>query len=190
MIALIDNYDSFTFNLYHQLSQFYSDIHVFPCDKVTADELKLKGVKALVFSPGPGDPYQSGNTLSILNEFYKTVPILGICLGMQLIACKFGARYRQMQVPMHGIKSKLSFKQTGLLRGIKEDLIVGRYHSLEIIEDKVLKKNFNINAKDEIGTIMSIEHKIYPIFGFQFHPESILTPLGNKLISLFFEEVI
>ena len=183
-ILLIDNYDSFTFNLYHYLSSLKSDVEVIRNDKINTREILKKKYKKIVISPGPGNPDQSGNCINIVKSLYKKIPILGVCLGHQIIGQVFGSKIVQAKVIMHGKTSIIKSKKIGILSGIPSKFEATRYHSL-IIDKKTLSKDFEITAETSNGIIMGIKHKKYNIHGVQFHPESIKTTMGLKILNNF-----
>ena len=182
-IILIDNYDSFTFNLYHYLSS-YSDVDVVRNDKINTKEILKKKYNKIVISPGPGNPDQAGNCLSIVNELYNKIPILGVCLGHQIIGQIFGSKIIQAKELVHGKTSKIISKNIGILKGIPKIFEATRYHSL-IIDRKTLSKDLEITAMTLDGIIMGVKHRIYDVHGVQFHPESIKTKDGLKILKNF-----
>ena len=183
-ILLIDNYDSFTYNLYHYISKFKKNIDVIRNDKIDGKTILKKNYKKIVISPGPGYPIDAGNCLKIVKQVYKKVPILGVCLGHQVIGQVFGAKIVNAKKLMHGKTSKILHNKTGIFKGLKNNLVGTRYHSL-IIDKKTLNKDFIITAKTKDNVIMGIMHKNYNVHGVQFHPESISTKEGMKLIKNF-----
>ncbi len=183
-ILLIDNYDSFTFNLFHYLSVFKVKVDVFRNDKIKSGEVLKKKYDRIVISPGPGNPNQSGNCLNIVKKLYKEIPILGVCLGHQIIGQVFGSKIIQAKKPMHGKTSIIFSKKKGILKNLPPKFEATRYHSL-IIDKKSLSKDLMITAETKDGLIMGIQHKIYNIHGVQFHPESIKTKLGIKILKNF-----
>ena len=182
-IILIDNYDSFTFNLYHYLST-YCNVDVIRNDKIDSTDIIKKKYNKIVISPGPGNPNQSGNCLKIVKKLYKKIPILGVCLGHQIIGQVFGSKIIQAKKLMHGKTSKIKSKNIGILKNVPKKFVATRYHSL-IIDKKTLSNDLEITAETEDGIIMGIQHKKYNIHGVQFHPESIKTPLGIKILKNF-----
>ena len=188
-ILLIDNYDSFTFNLYHYLSSLKTDVHVVRNDKITSKEILKNKFKKIVISPGPGNPNQSGNCISIVKSLYKHLPIFGVCLGHQIIGQVFGSKIVQSKKLMHGKTSKIISKKTGIFKNLPKTFEATRYHSL-IIDKKTLSKDLIITAETADGLIMAIQHKKYNLHGVQFHPESIKTKIGIKILKNFikFEE--
>ena len=180
-ILLIDNYDSFTFNLYHYLSSLKTDVDVIRNDKINANEILKKNYKKIVISPGPGNPNQAGNCLKIVKDLSKKIPILGVCLGHQVIGQAFGAKIINAKKLMHGKTSKILHNKKGIFKGVKNSLVGTRYHSL-IIDRKTLSEDFIITAKTKDNVIMGIMHKNFNLHGVQFHPESIKTTEGMKLI--------
>ena len=183
-ILLIDNYDSFTFNLYHYLSSLKINVDVIRNDKITTKEIIKKKYKRIVISPGPGNPNQSGNCIKIVKALYKKVPILGVCLGHQIIGQVFGSEIVQAKKLMHGKISIIKSKKTGILKNLPLQFKATRYHSL-IIDKKTLSNELDIIAETQDGIIMAIKHKEYNIHGVQFHPESIKTTLGIKILKNF-----
>ena len=183
-ILLIDNYDSFTFNLFHYLSSLKANVEVIRNDKITSKEILKKKYDKIVISPGPGNPNQSGNCLKIVNSLYKKIPILGVCLGHQIIGQVFGSKIIQAKKLMHGKTSSIISKNTGILKNLPKNFKATRYHSL-IIDKKTLSKDLEITAETKDGLIMGIQHKKYAIHGVQFHPESIKTKLGIKILKNF-----
>ena len=183
-IILIDNYDSFTFNLYHYLSSLGVDVDVIRNDQITSNEILKKRSEKIVISPGPGNPSQSGNCLKIVKSLYKKIPILGVCLGHQIIGQIFGSKIIQARKLMHGKTSKIYSKKTGILKNLPKKFEATRYHSL-IIDKKSLSKDLEITAETKDGIIMAVHHKNYDIHGVQFHPESIKTELGIKILKNF-----
>jgi len=183
-ILLIDNYDSFTFNLYHYISSLNTKVDVVRNDKITSKEIIKKKYQKIVISPGPGNPNQAGNCIKIVKSLYKKIPILGVCLGHQIIGQVFGSKIIQARKLMHGKTSKIKSKKLGILKNVPKKFEATRYHSL-IIDKKTLSKNLEITAETEDGVIMGIQHKKYNIHGVQFHPESIKTPIGMKILKNF-----
>jgi len=183
-ILLIDNYDSFTYNLYHYLSVLKCNVEVYRNDKIKIDKIKKNKYKKIVISPGPGNPNQAGNCLKIVKYFYKTIPILGVCLGHQIIGQVFNSRIVVAKRLMHGKTSLIKHNKKGIFKGIKKVISATRYHSL-IIDRKTLGKDLIITAETIDKTIMGIMHKKYNVHGVQFHPESIKTPEGIKLLKNF-----
>ena len=183
-ILLIDNYDSFTFNLYHYLSSLNTTVDVFRNDKITENEIIKKKYNKIVISPGPGNPNQSGNCLRIVNKLYKKIPILGVCLGHQIIGQVFGSKITQARKLMHGKTSKIKSLKIGILKNLPKTFEATRYHSL-IIDKKTLSNDLIITAQTKDNVIMGIMHKKYNIHGVQFHPESIKTTIGIKILKNF-----
>ena len=183
-IILIDNYDSFTFNLYHYLSSLKVSVDVIRNDEITSSEIIKKKYSKIVISPGPGNPNQSGNCLKIVKTLYKKIPILGVCLGHQIIGQIFGSKIIQAKKLMHGKTSKIFSKKIGILKNLPKTFDATRYHSL-IIDKKSLSKDLEITAETENGLIMGVRHKKYQVHGVQFHPESIKTKLGIKILKNF-----
>ena len=183
-ILLIDNYDSFTFNLYHYLSSLKTKVDVVRNDKITSKEIIKKRYNKIVISPGPGNPNQSGNCIKIVKSLYKKIPILGVCLGHQIIAQVFGSKIIQAKKLMHGKTSLIRSKRVGILKNLPSKFEATRYHSL-IVDKKTLSKNIKITAETENGIIMGIEHKEFNVHGVQFHPESIKTAIGIKILKNF-----
>jgi len=183
-IILIDNYDSFTFNLYHYLSSLKVKVDVIRNDQITSNEILKRKYNKIVISPGPGNPDQWGNCLKIVKSLHKKIPILGVCLGHQIIGQVFGSRIVQAKKLMHGKTSKIISKKLGILKNLPKSFDATRYHSL-IIEKKSLSKNLEITAETKDGLVMGVQHKKYNVHGVQFHPESIKTKLGIKILKNF-----
>ena len=183
-IILIDNYDSFTFNLYHYLSSLKVNVDVIRNDQITSNQILKRRYNKIVISPGPGNPNQSGNCLKIVKSLYKKIPILGVCLGHQIIGQVFGSKIIQAKKLMHGKTSKIISKKMGILKNLPKSFEATRYHSL-IIDKKSLSKHLEITAESEDGLIMAVQHKNYDVHGVQFHPESIKTKLGIKILKNF-----
>ena len=183
---LIDNYDSFTYNLYHYLSALKCKVEVHRNNKIEINKIKKNKYQKIVISPGPGNPDQAGNCLKIVKYFYKIVPILGVCLGHQIIWQVFKSKIVVAKKLMHGKTSLIKNSGKGIFRGLKKVISATRYHSL-IIDKKSLGKDLVITAETEDKIIMGIMHKKYNVHGVQFHPESIKTPMGIKLLKNFLE---
>ena len=183
-IILIDNYDSFTYNLYHYLSSLKVHVDVIRNDKITSKEILKRRYNKIVISPGPGNPDQSGNCLKIVKSLYKRIPILGVCLGHQIIGQVFGSKIIQARKLMHGKTSKITTKKNGILKNLPKTFEATRYHSL-IIDKKSLSSDLEITAETKDGLIMGVQHKKYDVHGVQFHPESIKTKLGMKILKNF-----
>jgi len=183
-IILIDNYDSFTFNLYHYLSSLKVKVEVIRNDQITSNQILKRKYNKIVISPGPGNPDQSGNCLKIVKSLYKKIPILGVCLGHQIIGQVFGSKIVQAKKLMHGKTSKIISKKLGILNNLPKSFEATRYHSL-IIDKKTLSKHLEITAESKDGLVMGVQHKKYAVHGVQFHPESIKTKLGIKILKNF-----
>jgi anthranilate synthase/aminodeoxychorismate synthase-like glutamine amidotransferase len=184
MIVMIDNYDSFTYNLVQYLGELGADIKVFRNDRVSLQEIAEIKPSHIVISPGPGRPQDAGISKDLILNFYKGTPILGVCLGHQAVAEAFGAKIVRAKRLMHGKVSDIQHDNRGLFKGISNPFQATRYHSL-IVKPGTLPEIFRITAKTEQGEIMGIEHKRYPLFGLQFHPESIMTLRGHDILSNF-----
>ena len=183
-IILIDNYDSFTFNLFHYLSSLKINVDVIRNDKINANQILKKKYNGIVISPGHGNPNQYVNSINIVRSLYKKIPIFGVCLGHQIIGQVFGSRIIQAKKLMHGKTSEILSNKTGVLKNLPRKFEATRYHSL-IIDKKTLSKDLLITAETKDGLIMGIKHKKYNVHGVQFHPESIKTKLGIKILKNF-----
>ena len=183
-ILLIDNYDSFTYNLYHYVSSFNKNVDVKRNDKVNSKDIIKNKYKKIIISPGPGNPNQAGNCLKIVKEFYNKIPILGVCLGHQIIGQVFGSKIIEAKKLMHGKTSIIKNKRIGVLKGLKSKFTATRYHSL-IVDKATLSKELIITATTDENIIMGLMHYKYQIHGVQFHPESINTKVGMKIIENF-----
>ena len=183
-IILIDNYDSFTFNLYHYISSLKVNVDVIRNDQITSNQILKRRYNKIVISPGPGNPNQSGNCLKIVKSLYKKIPILGVCLGHQIIGQVFGSKIIQAKKLMHGKTSKITTKKNGILKNLPKTFEATRYHSL-IIDKKTLSSDLEITAETKGGLVMGVQHKKYEVHGVQFHPESIITKLGIKILKNF-----
>lgn len=184
MIVLIDNYDSFTYNVYQYLGMLGAKVRVVRNDEVTAAGLARFKPKALVISPGPGNPDEAGITLEAIRTYAGKLPILGICLGHQAIGQAFGGKVVRAEKQMHGKLSEITHDRAGLFKGLKSPLLVTRYHSL-VVDTKGLPSCFKVTAKTKDGVIMGLRHKRFPIEGVQFHPESFMTEDGLKMLENF-----
>ena len=183
-ILLIDNYDSFTYNLYHYISKFKKNIDVVRNDKTDSKIILRKKYDKIVISPGPGNPNQARNCLKIVRDVYKKIPILGVCLGHQIIGQVFGGKIIRAKNLMHGKTSKINHFKKGLFKNVQNNFVATRYHSL-IVDRKKFPKTLIITAETKNKTVMGLMHKDYNVHGFQFHPESINTKVGIKLIKNF-----
>ena len=186
-MILIDNYDSFTYNVVQYLEELGIEPKIFENDKVTIDELKSLDFDSIIISPGAGNPDTAGISMAVLEEFYKTKKILGICLGHQCIAKFFGANIAKSKNPTHGKTSKIFVcENSKLFKNLPKSFDVTRYHSLEV-EKSSMPSNLKITAETQDGTIMALEHNALPRYGVQFHPEAILTQFGHELLRNFIE---
>ena len=183
-IILIDNYDSFTFNLYHYVSSLGVTVDVVRNDKITHLQIIKSKYDKIIISPGPGNPNQSGNCIKIVKALYRKIPILGVCLGHQIIGQVFGSNIIQANKLMHGKTSVIKSKKIGILKNLPFEFQATRYHSL-IVDKKTLSDQLEITAETKDGIIMGLMHKKYNIHGVQFHPESIKTMIGIKILKNF-----
>jgi anthranilate synthase component II len=189
MILLIDNYDSFTYNLYQYLGELGENVIVKRNDNITIAEIENMKPEAIVISPGPGRPENAGICVEVIQHFYESIPILGICLGHQAIGYSFGAKIEKATKIMHGKTSKLNHIEKQLFKSLPQQLEVMRYHSL-IINKDTLPAFFQILAKSiDDDEIMAIKHNKYPLYGMQFHPESVGTGLGKQLLENFLNQI-
>jgi anthranilate synthase/aminodeoxychorismate synthase-like glutamine amidotransferase len=187
MLLLIDNYDSFTFNLAHRIGELGTTVKVIRNDAMSLAELERLSPDRLVISPGPGRPESAGITIEALRRFVGTIPVLGVCLGHQALSIAFGGRVERAAKPMHGKTSRVTHDGSALFTGIDQPFEAGRYHSLVIPKDAV-PEGFVVTASVEgDGTVMAIRHERHAAFGVQFHPESVLTPVGQRLLGNFLE---
>jgi len=189
MILMIDNYDSFTWNLVQYLGQLGEEVLVRRNDEITLDEVEGLRPGALFLSPGPSSPKEAGITVDTIRRFYRSIPILGICLGHQAIGYAFGARVVKAPRLMHGKTSPILNDGKTIFRGLPNPFTAGRYHSL-ILERESLPPSIEVSAETEEGEIMGIRHREYPVEGVQFHPESVLTPNGKRLIRNFLNGLV
>ena len=189
MILLIDNYDSFSYNLYQLIGEVSSDIKVSRNDKITIDEIKQLNPEAIILSPGPGKPENAGICVELVREFYNKIPILGVCLGHQAICAAFGGKVSYAKRLMHGKSSNISLDYDYIFKGLPGEITVGRYHSLSLVEDSLPDCLEIISKAKDDGEVMAVRHKEFNIYGLQFHPESILTPDGLTIIDNFLDKV-
>lgn len=185
MIVVIDNYDSFTFNLVQYLGELGAQLQVFRNDQVTLSELRALEPSHIVISPGPGDPTEGGISNDVIREFYQSTPILGVCLGHQCIGYTFGGTVTRAPRLMHGKTSRVFHNGRGLYEGLPNPFEAGRYHSLIVTEP--LPDELRVTAFTDRGEMMGLEHRSAPLYGVQFHPESVLTPDGKQLLKNFLE---
>jgi anthranilate synthase/aminodeoxychorismate synthase-like glutamine amidotransferase len=186
MLLLIDNYDSFTYNLYQYLAELGADVLVRRNDELTVEAAEALAPAHLVVSPGPCTPREAGISSALIARLGPRIPTLGVCLGHQCIGEVFGGRVVRAREPIHGKTSRIHHGGQGVLRGLPNPFEAARYHSL-IVERASLPPSLEITAETEDGEIMALRHRDYPIEGVQFHPESILTPAGKALLRNFLE---
>lgn len=184
MICIIDNYDSFVYNLYQYVGEIQPNIVVYRNDKVSIAEIEKLKPSHIILSPGPGRPEDAGICVELINYFGGKIPILGICLGLQAIGLAFGGKIGYAKQVMHGKQSLVTNNGKGIFKDIPDCFMAVRYHSL-IVERQDLPDSLQISAYTEDNTIMAFNHKQYPIYGLQFHPESILTEYGKVMIRNF-----
>jgi anthranilate synthase/aminodeoxychorismate synthase-like glutamine amidotransferase len=184
VILMIDNYDSFTYNLVQYLGVLGSEVEVHRNDQITLDEIESMKPERIVISPGPGTPQSAGITISMIERFHPKVPILGVCLGHQAIGAAFGGRVLHAARIMHGKTSEISHDGKGVFRDLPDPITATRYHSLAV-ERKSLPSCLEVSAEAEDGEIMGLRHREYPVEGIQFHPESILTKEGMNILRNF-----
>lgn len=184
MILMIDNYDSFTYNLVQYLGILGSDVKVRRNDQVTLEEIETMAPERLVISPGPGIPQTSGIIVPLIQRFYQQVPILGVCLGHQAVAVALGGKVVRAGRLMHGKVSEIHHDGQGVFHDVPDPFTATRYHSLAV-EEESLPSSLQITARAEDGEIMGVRHKDYPVHGIQFHPESILTEEGMRILENF-----
>ena len=188
MILLLDNYDSFTYNIYQLLSELGTEVEVIRHDCITVEEIRQRGYEALVISPGPGVPKEAGISEDAIRQLGPELPVLGICLGHQAIGEVYGGKVVRAGAIVHGKSSALHHDGRGLYEGLPQNTPVARYHSL-IVERESLPDCLEVASELEDGTIMGLRHKEYPVEGIQFHPESILTPEGHKMLANFLKRL-
>jgi len=187
MVLVIDNYDSFTYNLVQYLGELGADVRVRRNDQVTLGEIEVMAPEQIVISPGPGRPEDAGITPDVIRRFGPRTPILGVCLGHQAIGMVYGGTVARAQAPMHGKTSTVVHDQKGVFAGIQAPFEAGRYHSLVIASDSV-PSDLEVSARTkEDGTIMGVRHRTYQVHGVQFHPESVLTAEGRKILRNFLD---
>lgn len=189
MILLIDNYDSFSYNLYQLIGKINPDIHVIRNDEYGVSEIERMKPEYIIISPGPKAPAQAGVSMEVIEKLGRQIPILGICLGHQAICQVFGATVSYAKELMHGKQSMAKVDHNSkLFVGLPDEIAVARYHSLAALPE-TMPECLKVTAKTEDGEIMAVEHEKYPIYGMQFHPESILTPKGENILKNFFTNV-
>lgn len=189
MILLIDHYDSFTYNIYQAVAAMGIEVEVVRYGVLTLDEIKAKNPEAIILSPGPGHPLELPKSIELIQQLHRSLPILGICLGQQLIGAAFGGKVVQAPFIRHGKVSQVSHNQQGLFRSMPLPLPVMRYHSL-VLEKESLAGCLEVQSRAlDDDTIMAVKHRDYPVFGIQFHPESIGTPDGVELMKEFVAQV-
>lgn len=183
MILLIDNYDSFTYNLYQLIESLGGAVKVFPHDRITLKEIQNFNPESIVISPGPKTPSSTGICIPLIRKFYASIPILGICLGHQCIGVAFGSRMQPAKRLIHGRTTKIFHPNSKLLAGLPDPFYAARYHSLAL---DAVPPGFVKTAWDCVDDIMAMEHAEYPLFGIQFHPESFMTDCGAQIMQNFF----
>jgi anthranilate synthase/aminodeoxychorismate synthase-like glutamine amidotransferase len=187
VIVVIDNYDSFTYNLVQYLGELGAEVRVMRNDAVTVEDVRAAGPDRIVISPGPGRPEDAGITMAAIEQLGRVTPILGVCLGHQAIGAVFGGTVVRAAAPMHGKTSTIEHDGRGVFAGLTEPFIASRYHSL-VVSDEGLPPVLEVAARTkEDGTIMGLRHRTLPVHGVQFHPESILTGEGRRILRNFIE---
>jgi anthranilate synthase/aminodeoxychorismate synthase-like glutamine amidotransferase len=186
MILMIDNYDSFTYNLVQYLGQLGEEVAVHRNDAITLDEIEAMNPEAIFLSPGPCSPEKAGITIDVIRRFHRRVPLMGVCLGHQAIGQAFGGRVVRAGRIMHGKTSPILNDGRTIFQGLPSPFPAGRYHSL-IVERETLPDCLEVSAETEEGEIMGLRHREWPVEGIQFHPESILTPSGKRIIRNFLQ---
>ncbi len=181
MIFVLDNYDSFTYNLVHLAGKFTNDIVVHRNDTISVEEVKRLQPNGIIISPGPGRPENAGITMDLIRELGVTIPIFGVCLGHQAIGAAFGGKIVYAPKLVHGKTSPVHHNSNGIFSGVENPIDVGRYHSLVVARES-LSAALEVTAQTDDGLVMALQHTLFPICGVQFHPESILTPAGEKII--------
>jgi len=184
MILMIDNYDSFTFNIVQYLTQMGQDVRVYRNDKITTEDIAQLRPQAIFLSPGPCSPREAGITVAVVRRFYTKIPIMGVCLGHQSIGFAFGGEVVRAERIMHGKTSLVRHDNKTIFTGLPNPFSAGRYHSL-IVKRETLPDCLEISAETDEGEIMGFRHREYPVEGIQFHPESVLTPQGKRIIKNF-----
>ncbi|WP_278967726.1 anthranilate synthase component II [Megasphaera elsdenii] len=184
MYLLIDNYDSFTYNLADLVAETGRDVRVYRCDQISPAEIATLKPQGLIISPGPKRPEDAVHSLSIIRAFCHTLPILGVCLGMQILAYAAGAVVTRGKRPMHGKVTAIHHRGRGLFRGLPETFQVTRYHSL-VVQGETLPAAYAIDAVSDDGAVMALSHRSLPLYGLQFHPEAVLSEYGRELITTF-----
>ena len=185
MVLLLDNYDSFVFNLARYLVELGVETRVIRSDAITVEELRRLAPRAIVISPGPRTPKEAGVSLDVVREFGPSIPTLGVCLGHQVIGEAFGGNVDRSPEPRHGRTSLVRHDGTDLFEGLPDPLRAMRYHSLVVRDDENLPKDLRVTARTESGLVMGLSHRRWPVHGVQFHPESILTDQGHRLLANF-----
>jgi anthranilate synthase/aminodeoxychorismate synthase-like glutamine amidotransferase len=181
MIFVLDNYDSFTYNLVHLAGKFTGDIVVHRHDKITIEEVKRLKPNGIIISPGPGRPENAGITMNLIRELGPTIPIFGVCLGHQAIGAAFGGNVVYAPELVHGKTSLVKHNGRRIFAGVENPFSAGRYHSLVVARES-LPEVLEVTAQTDDGLVMAMQHKTFPICGVQFHPESILTPAGEIIL--------
>jgi len=187
LILVIDNYDSFTYNLVQYIQEIDEEVAIRRNDQLTLEDIRTLTPDSILISPGPGNPNTAGISLDIVRNYYQDIPILGVCLGHQIIAQAFGGNVRKANQPMHGKISLMNHDQHSIFSGLPTPLQITRYHSL-VVDESTLPHCLEISARSEDGEIMGLRHKHYRVEGVQFHPEAILTDSGKKMIHHFFKK--
>jgi len=189
MILIIDNYDSFTYNLYQYVGELYEDVRVVRNDQITVDDIKNMNLEGIILSPGPGVPGNAGICIELIKELGMSVPILGICLGHQAIGAAYGGKIARAKNIRHGKTSMINNNGDGVFKNIENEIKVMRYHSL-VVDESTLPSQLMITARSlDDDVIMGIKHKDYEVYGVQFHPESIFTDHGKDIIRNFVEGI-
>ena len=189
MLLMIDNYDSFTYNLYQYLSELGAEVEVARNDKISLEEISDMAPEGIIISPGPSTPLEAGISNDVIRQFGPTTPTLGVCLGHQCIGYVYGAKVDRAGEIRHGKTSMVSHEGAGVLAGLPNPFQAIRYHSLVVYPETIPDDTLEVTAHTDNGLVMGLRHKEYPIEGVQFHPESILTPDGKHLLQNFLDKV-
>ena len=185
-VTILDNYDSFTYNLAQAIGALGADVAVVRSDAIDASELQAQAPDAIVISPGPGTPERAGNSMSIIRTLSGSIPILGVCLGHQAIGAVFGGRVVRAPTVVHGKTSNVAHDGSALFAGLPSPFVATRYHSL-VVDETTLPEALSITARSDDGLLMAFAHRSHPTFGVQFHPESVMTKFGPQLLANFLE---